>query len=120
MSWNPESIQNAMATVLQRASVDATYRELALRDPAAAVKEATGVAVPAGFKLRFVDNQGADLTLVLPALQKAGGELSDEDLEKVAGGKGGGNPFPIPSPISPIIPVPGAPGMPGAPSIPGL
>ena len=57
-----------------------------LRSPAQAVREATGRDLPEGFHLQLVDNAGAALTVVLPDLA-ATEELSDADLEAVAGGK---------------------------------
>lgn len=83
---NDAQIQEAIQKVFKKASTDAAFRQLCLSDAAAAVKQATGEDVPASFKLRFVDNAGASMTIVLPDPQKAGGELKDEELEQVAGG----------------------------------
>jgi|SRR5580658_1716481 hypothetical protein len=79
-------IQTAIKKVFKKATTDAAFRKLCLSDAKAAVKQATGEDVPANFKLRFVENQGANLTIVLPDLRPAGGELKDEELEQVAGG----------------------------------
>lgn len=85
-SWAPQDIEAALQQVLSRARADAAFRELCLKDSDAAVKEAIHQDLPAGFTVRFVDNARADLTVVLPDLIQPEKELSDEDLEVVAGG----------------------------------
>ncbi len=87
MSWTMEDQQSAIAAVLKKASSDADFHARALSDPAAAVKEVTGKDLPAGFKLRIVPTTDADLTLVLPDVQADSQELSDAELESVAGGR---------------------------------
>lgn len=77
--------EKALQEVCARAGADAAFRDLCLRSPAEAVKEATGRELPAGYRVRFVDNQRADLTVVLPDMAAAA-ELSDRDLEDVSGG----------------------------------
>ncbi len=81
----------AVQKVLKKAGSDATFHALALSNPAAAVKEATGKDLPAGYTVRFVDNKGADLTLVLPDVAADSEELSDAELEQVAGGRCAGS-----------------------------
>src|SRR5690349_9009732 len=87
MPWSQDKITQTLEAVTKRATTDEAFRKLALENPAEAVK-AVARALPDALPiLRFVDNAGADLTLVLPDFQAADGELSDDDLEKVAGGK---------------------------------
>ncbi len=62
---------------------------MCLNDPNGAANETTGKNIPEGFSLRFVENQGADLTVVLPDMIDANAELSEQELEAVAGGKCG-------------------------------
>jgi len=83
--WNEQEVQTTLAEVMRRAATDPEYRALALRDPKAAVAKVTTHAIPSDFKLRFVDNEGANLTLVLPDPVPEG-ELSEQELEQVAGG----------------------------------
>jgi hypothetical protein len=85
----PAEAETAVRAVMKRAATDAQFHALALRDPAAAIEEATGSALPEGFTVRFVDNQGADRTFVLPELATSTEELSDAQLEHVAGGRCG-------------------------------
>lgn len=85
----PSDATAAMRAVVKRAATDAAFHALALRDAAAAVREATGLSLPDGFTVRFVDNQGANATFVLPDVAVASEELSDAQLEHVAGGRCG-------------------------------
>ena len=90
MAWTEQTIQDTFKKIVERASTDQNFRKLALSRPNEAVEQVSGMAVPPGVNLRFVDNAGASYTLVLPDARKAGSELSDAELEQVAGGRGGG------------------------------
>ncbi len=57
--------------------------------PNTAATEVTGKEMPTGYVLKFVENQGADLTVVLPDIIEESAELSDTELDQVAGGKCG-------------------------------
>ena len=84
-NWSQEEAQASLQVIVKRATTDAEFRQLFLSNPAAAVKEATGRELPEGFSLRVVENKGADLTVVLPDAPVTS-ELSDAELEAVAGG----------------------------------
>lgn len=84
--WTEEEIMKAVEKVCASASEDATFHAKAIADPNAAIKDVTGKDVPAGKKIRFVALEGADLAFVIPDPVKDA-ELSDEDLESVAGGR---------------------------------
>lgn len=84
--WTQEEANQALQQIVQRTTTDMEFRRLALRDPNAAVKQVTGKELPPGFKIKVVENQGANLTVVLPDPQNQSGELSDAELEQVAGG----------------------------------
>lgn len=83
-TWSDEEARLALQTVMRRAAQDSAFRALCLSEPARAVREACGRDLPEGFRLHFVDNARADLTLVLP--DPVASTLSDADLEAVAGG----------------------------------
>jgi hypothetical protein len=86
-AWTEETVQTALQGIVKRATSDAEFRKLVLDDPAAAVREATGKSLPEGFVINVVANDGADWTVVLPdAIGDS--ELSDSQLEGVAGGCG--------------------------------
>jgi hypothetical protein len=88
MSWTNESVEKVINEIRRRAASDPAFREKALGDPRAAVAEVTHEHVPEGFRLRFVENEGAHLTVVLPDLVPADSELNEQELEAVAGGMG--------------------------------
>ena len=81
-----QEAEQAIAQVIERAQTDSEFRQLCLSNPNAAAREATGKDIPEDFTLKFVDNQGADLTVVLPDLVDSSVELSNAELEQVAGG----------------------------------
>jgi hypothetical protein len=82
--WTADERNKVLAAIIKRASSDENFRRC-LSNPAKAV-EVAGKPLPAGFRLQFVDNKGSNTTVVLPDLRPAGNQLTDEDLEEVAGG----------------------------------
>lgn len=74
-----------LSEVRRRAAVDPEFRQLALTDAAAALAK-IATKVPGGTTYRFVDNSGPVKTIPLPNLIPETEELSDLELEKVAGG----------------------------------
>lgn len=77
----------ALDAVLERSAVDLKFRKQLLSDPRKAVQDAFGVIIPANFKVKFIEKDpGVDALVVLPNFQAQNGELSDADLEAVAGG----------------------------------
>lgn len=83
--WTEEDARDALQGVVQRAGLDPDFRALCLASPAEAIESHTRRVLPPGFKLRVVDNAGADLTIVLPD-PNFSHELSECDLEGVSGG----------------------------------
>lgn len=86
----PESQSKLLQDILQRAATDEEFRRRLLLEPVAAIRDAFGVQVPPGYRIRFIERDpDVDALIVLPDLQ-GGDELSDDDLDIVAGGGGGG------------------------------
>ena len=75
----------AYGRVVAKAWSDAAFKQRLLADPSAVLK-AEGVAVPEGVELRLVENTDKVVHLTLPAKPA---ELSDEQLDQVAGGASG-------------------------------
>jgi hypothetical protein len=88
--WSQEDVQKAVKKICEKAIADASFYAKAISDPNGAIKDVTGKEVPGTTKIRFVPLEGADLAFVLPTPESCGGELSESDLESVAGGRGAG------------------------------
>ncbi len=71
------------AKAIARAWTDAAYKARLLSDPHTALAE-TGVEIPAGTKIKVVEDTADTRHLVLPL--KPEGELSDQEIEQLAGG----------------------------------
>lgn len=84
MEWNKDELEKALHAVKKKAMIDAAFRKLALSDAAAAVKEVAGKELPKEVCMKFIENDRAQMTIVLPDMLE--GEISEEDLNKVAGG----------------------------------
>jgi hypothetical protein len=87
-AWTPEKVEVTRAEVLRRAASDASFRRRCLTDPSGAIKEVSGLELPAGVPpVRFVERM-EEMVIVLPPLTAGRTELADEDLALVAGGVG--------------------------------
>jgi len=78
-----ESQENRYAQLVARAWRDAAFKARLMANPKAVLHE-MGLAVPAGVEVEVVENTAQKITLVLPAAPS--GELSEEELDRVAGG----------------------------------
>jgi hypothetical protein len=73
--------------VLTRSASDQTFRSELIKDPHKAVRKATGVTLPQDLKIKFVEQPtDIDALIVLPNFLTVDSELSDAELEAVAGG----------------------------------
>ena len=85
MQWTQQQIDECIEACRRRAAVDAGFRGKLLSDPAAAIRELSGREIPAGFRIRILENDPAyDATFVLPPL--VSGNISDRELDEVAAG----------------------------------
>lgn len=73
------------ARLMMRAMEDDAFRELLLKNPRAAVEQEMGKPLPASFKVSVVEEPNDTLVLVVPPKASPGGEMSDAELEAVAG-----------------------------------
>ena len=91
--------------VTARAATDAAFRRALLDDPARALRETLGIALPPGFRVRFVERPPElDALVVLPDFRAEGDdELTEEEMEAAAGGteEWGTEPPPPPPPTNP-------------------
>jgi hypothetical protein len=75
--------------LVQRSLQDESLRQALLADPRAALEQALGTRLPAEVQVRAVEETADTIFLVLPSASPVGGEggeLSDQELEAVAGG----------------------------------
>ena len=72
-----------MSQLIAKCWADDGFKQKLLADPAATLK-AEGVALPAGLTVKAVENSDSLFHLVIPAKPT---DLSDEDLDKIAGGQ---------------------------------
>ena len=76
--------QQQWAQVVAKAWSDEAFKKRLLAQPAAVLKEA-GADVPEGLQFKVVENTERLVHLILP-LKPSTAELTDEQLEQVAGG----------------------------------
>ena len=69
------------------------YREALMKDPKAVLAQQMQQELPESLKVQVVQETPDTIYLVLPHVPGEGEELSDADLEAVAGGKGGGDTY---------------------------
>lgn len=72
-------------TLMERAAVDRAFRDSLINDPRETLEAFLGQALPKGVTFAFVENE-ADTTIVLPDYVDETAEISETDLEAVAGG----------------------------------
>lgn len=85
-NWTDEEMARAVQEVLRRASVDEEYKKLAVSNGAEAIARVDPKPLPPGLVMKFVDNQGPLKIIPLPAPTFQSEEISEEELEAVAGG----------------------------------
>jgi len=81
---NQEAQSNQIDSILAKCWADESFKQKLLADPAMTLK-AEGVEIPAGYTVRVLENTDKIINYVLPPNPNA--ELSDAELEAVAGGK---------------------------------
>jgi hypothetical protein len=77
-------------TLVQRSMEDEDFRQRLLADPKGAVEQELGTQLPEDVEVRVVEESAQSIYLVLPSASPLveGEELSDRELEEVAGGQG--------------------------------
>lgn len=84
-----QEVNAAVREVMKRSVADPDFRQLAVKNAKAAIAQVTGKPLPEGFSIQFVDNYDKSTkTVVLPDPVVDPGQLTEEELEAVAGGCG--------------------------------
>lgn len=76
--------------VIAKAMKDEAFRQQLLNDPMQVLEQKLGITLPQGVTIQVHEDTLSTLHLVLPMAQPPGQlvELSDEELERAAGGSG--------------------------------
>jgi hypothetical protein len=83
----PRTRREIEAGLIERAAKDEAFRRALVADPKGTLERELGVRMPDGVSLAIIEETPTRRYLVLPpAPRRDGGELSDTDLESVAGG----------------------------------
>jgi hypothetical protein len=72
--------------LIERSLQDDVFRQQLLADPRAIIESEIGTQLPEDIQVRVVEETGDTIYLVLPSASPLGEELSDRELEGVAGG----------------------------------
>jgi hypothetical protein len=75
--------------VIERSLADESFRQRLLENPRATMEQELGVQLPADVQVQVVEETQDTIYLVLPSVSAVvgkGGELSDQEIESVAGG----------------------------------
>ena len=72
--------------VVEQAQNNPKYHALLTTDPRALMEMQLGTKIPDNVNIKVLEEASDTYYIVLPAFAKEGAELSDSDLEKVAGG----------------------------------
>ena len=83
---NQEEQSKALGQIIAKCWADESFKQKLLSDTMATLK-AEGAELPAGLTVKAVENTDTVFHLVIPAKPRS--DLSDDDLDKVAGGLGG-------------------------------
>jgi len=83
-----EKWESAVRALVTRAQKDRSFHARCQEDPAKAFRQAAGFDLPSGLTLRCLEVDPDELVVPLPPLCQgnAGGQLSEEDLDQIAGG----------------------------------
>lgn len=87
MNWSKAEIEDVLRRINIEAQTNKEFRTLCLTDPVAAIQTMSEKQIPKGFVVRFIENEDAHLTHVLPDfIERNKEELTDRELNQIAGG----------------------------------
>jgi hypothetical protein len=74
------------ARVIERAFKDENFRMELLRDPKGNLEKELGIKIPESVIVKIIEEKEGEVCLFLPLVPKQEGELTEAELETVAGG----------------------------------
>ena len=72
--------------IVEQAQANPEYYDQLMKDPRTLMERQLGTAIPQNVNIKVLEETPDTYYIVLPYAPKEGAELSDADLEKVAGG----------------------------------
>jgi hypothetical protein len=72
--------------IVEQAQTNPKYNAMLKSDPRGLLEKQLGTAIPKSVNIKVLEETADTYYIVIPAFAKEGAELSDSDLEKVAGG----------------------------------
>ncbi len=75
-----------MDKIVEQAQTNPEYYNQLMKDPRSLMSRQLGTEIPANVTIKVIEESPDTYYVVLPYQPKEGAELSDADLEKVAGG----------------------------------
>ncbi|NJO02949.1 MAG: NHLP leader peptide family natural product precursor [Bacteroidia bacterium] len=88
-----DSLEDAVETVLDKAISNDSFKKLLMADPKGTLaNELPDFYVPADYKIYFHENTPKEIHLLIPSLAAEENELSEAELDAVAGGSKGSGP----------------------------
>jgi len=86
-------VEESVESVLDKALTDSNFKILLMADPKGTLTKALpDFYIPANFKVYFHENTDTELHLIVPSIESESDELSEKELDAVAGGTGGHGP----------------------------
>jgi len=83
MAWTRGQLSDK---IIEQAQSNPKYLAMLKSDPRGLMEKQLGVSIPANVNVKVIEESSDTYYIVLPAIAAEGAELSDADLEKVAGG----------------------------------
>ena len=83
--YDPEQTDAIIGKIIKKAWADPAFKQQLIADPKPAIAAVSGVEMPQSLKIRVLEDKPGLKNLILPVNPKSE-ELSDADLEAVAGG----------------------------------
>lgn len=83
-----KSREEALAPVVAKAWKDEKFKKELISNPKAVISKEFGVQIPDNVNVKVLEENANNLYIILPTRPQVEGELTDEQLQDVAGGSG--------------------------------